>query len=217
MEYGTENDVDYGGSVGEDYESLSNKLNHVLKDHVEDDMELDQKYRAPADFLHDKCGLTDSGSLDSSADVIRRCVEYAEKYENEDPNEDVVVLEESSDESQGWDCETILSTYSNLDNHPGRIQVQGEARKTKLAGTIPGHVISLRGKEKLPVDFLPRGKKSLMEKTKDESGLRTEQFKRKKHGQEEKNEKKERKVSHVLFVSVYPSLADNTQDTSLSP
>lgn len=201
MEYGTESDDDYGGSVVEDYESLADKLNHALKDHATDDLELDEKYRVPADLLHDKEGLKDSRSLDSSADVIRRCVEYAEKYENEDPNEDVVVLEESSDESGGWDCETIVSTYSNLDNHPGKIEAPEITRKKKLVETVSGplsatnHVIPLRGKEKLPVDFLPRGKKPSTEKAKDVSSLRTEQQKRKKHGQEEKKEKKERKAA----------------------
>lgn len=201
MEYGTESDDDYGGSVAEDYDSLADKLNHALKDHVTDDLELDEKYRVPADLLHDKEGLKDSGSLDSSADVIRRCVEYAEKYENEDPNEDVVVLEESSDESGGWDCETIVSTYSNLDNHPGKIEAPEITRKKKLVETVSGplsatnHVIPLRGKEKLPVDFLPRGKKPSTEKAKDVSSLRAEQQKRKKHGQEEKKEKKERKTA----------------------
>lgn len=201
MEYGTESDDDYGGSVAEDYESLADKLNHALKDHATDDLELDEKYRVPADLLHDKEGLKDLGSLDSSADVIRRCVEYAEKYENEDPNEDVVVLEESSDESGGWDCETIVSTYSNLDNHPGKIEAPEITRKKKLVETVSGplsatnHVIPLRGKEKLPVDFLPRGKKPSTEKAKDVSSLRAEQQKRKKHGQEEKKEKKERKTA----------------------
>lgn len=201
MEYGTESDDDYGGSVAEDYESLADKLNHALKDHATDDLELNEKYRVPADLLHDKEGLKDSGSLDSSADVIRRCVEYAEKYENEDPNEDVVVLEESSDESGGWDCETIVSTYSNLDNHPGKIEAPEITRKKKLVETVSGplsatnHVIPLRGKEKLPVDFLPHGKKPSTEKAKDVSSLRAEQQKRKKHGQEEKKEKKERKTA----------------------
>lgn len=201
MEYGTESDDDYGGSVAEDYESLADKLNHALKDHATDDLELNEKYRVPADLLHDKEGLKDSGSLDSSADVIRRCVEYAEKYENEDPNEDVVVLEESSDESGGWDCETIVSTYSNLDNHPGKIEAPEITRKKKLVETVSGplsatnHIIPLRGKEKLPVDFLPHGKKPSTEKAKDVSSLRTEQQKRKKHGQEEKKEKKERKTA----------------------
>ncbi|RVW50357.1 Protein LTV1-like [Vitis vinifera] len=167
MEYGTESDDDYGGSVAEDYESLADKLNHALKDHATDDLELNEKYR----------------------------------YENEDPNEDVVVLEESSDESGGWDCETIVSTYSNLDNHPGKIEAPEITRKKKLVETVSGplsatnHVIPLRGKEKLPVDFLPRGKKPSTEKAKDVSSLRAEQQKRKKHGQEEKKEKKERKTA----------------------
>lgn len=131
-------------------------------------------------------------------DVIRRCVEYAEKYENED--EEVVVVQESSDESEEWDCETIISTYSNLDNHPGKIQAPELARKKKLAETVSGalsatnHVISLKGKEKLPVDFLPYSRRGTSETMKSMGCQKTEPQKRKQHGQESKEEKKERKV-----------------------
>ncbi|GJX63381.1 retrovirus-related pol polyprotein from transposon TNT 1-94 [Tanacetum coccineum] len=49
------------------------------------------------------------------------------KTKNENDKEDVS-LEESSDESEGWDCETIITTYSNLDNHPGRLKPQEEKK-----------------------------------------------------------------------------------------
>jgi hypothetical protein len=40
-------------------------------------------------------------------------------------------LEDDSDDSDGeekWDCETILSTYTNTDNHPGVITTQKRVR-----------------------------------------------------------------------------------------
>lgn len=37
-------------------------------------------------------------------------MEYAEKYDNESLKEDVVIVEESSYESNEWDSETIVST-----------------------------------------------------------------------------------------------------------
>ncbi|WCJ34949.1 hypothetical protein M5689_016226 [Euphorbia peplus] len=183
QEYGTDDEDDeYGGYIAEEEDYLANKLNNVLNDSAK--LEMDCKYEVPEDLS-----------------VVRRCVEYAEKYENEDEDVEAILVEESSDESEQWDCETIVTTYSNLDNHPAKIDAPGAARKKKIAETFSGalngssHVIALRGKEKLPVDFLPRGRKSDAEKVKDVSGLKTEPVKRKQHGQESKEEKKERKAA----------------------
>lgn len=80
-------------------------------------------------------------------------------------------MQESSDESEKWDCQTIVSTYSNFDNHPAKIVAPGLAGKKKLAETISGalsaprHVIFLQGKEKLPLDFLPLSRKAATEKS----------------------------------------------------
>ena len=30
-------------------------------------------------------------------------------------------IEEESDDGEKWDCDTILTTYTNTDNHPGVI------------------------------------------------------------------------------------------------
>lgn len=97
--------------------------------------------------------------------MIQKCAEYAEKYLN-DPAEDeeVVLVSESSDESEVWDCESIVSTYSNLDNHPGKIQTPRNPRN-RLPKVFPGEtattndIIKLHGKEKLPVDYLPQRKR----------------------------------------------------------
>ncbi|KDP38587.1 hypothetical protein JCGZ_04512 [Jatropha curcas] len=202
QEYATDDeDGEYGGYEAEEDESLANKLNNVLNDSAMDDLDLGDKYAVPADLLHGSDRPKSKEILESAADVIRRCAEYAEKYENEDDNEDVVIVQESSDDSEQWDCETIISTYSNLDNHPAKIEAPGIARRKKIAETVSGalnatsHVITLRGKEKLPVDFLPHGIKSDVEKAKAVPGLRTEPVKRKQHGQESKEEKKERKAA----------------------
>ncbi|EOY06396.1 LTV1, putative [Theobroma cacao] len=201
QEYGTDDD-EHEGYIAEEEEFLADKLKNVLNENDMDDLELDDKYKAPADLLHGSERLKSKELLDSAADIMRRCSEYAEKYENESEDENVVVVEESSDESEQFDCESIISTYSNLDNHPGKIGAPEVARKKKLAETVSGalsaktQVISLRGKEKLPVDFLPNSKKVTTEKVKSTAGsLKAEQLKRKQHGQETKEEKKERKVA----------------------
>lgn len=191
---------DFVAEEEEIQEPLAEKLNHALKHRVKEDMELDDQYKVPADLLHNKEGPENAESMETAAEVISRCMEYAEKYEKDDTGEELVIVEESSDESEVWDCETIVSTYSNLDNHPGKIGAPEGRRKKKLAEKVsealsaPSHVISLKGKEKLPVDYLPHGRKSAIEKVKDVTTLRKDEQKRKQHGQESKEEKKERKV-----------------------
>ncbi|KAK9713911.1 hypothetical protein RND81_06G058600 [Saponaria officinalis] len=184
QEYGTDSDDEYDGLIAKEDISLSEKLNNALKDRKLDDLEIDESYKAPA------------------VEIARRCVEYAENYENEEEDgNELVIVEESSDESENFDCETIVSTYSNLDNHPGRINAPEYARKNRLAETISGalksrttgHMISLGGKDKLPVDYLPNGRKAIKEKPK--SVVKTELPKRKSHGEESKEEKKERKAA----------------------
>ncbi|XP_062081791.1 uncharacterized protein LOC133788350 [Humulus lupulus] len=199
QEYGTDDEDNDYGYIAEEDESLAEKLRHVLKDNVVDDFDLDGKYRAPADLIQSNENLESTELIDSARTVIRRCVEYGEKYENDDQPDDAIILEESSDESEVWDCETIVSTYSNLDNHPGKIEAPGARRKKKLFDVVSGalngtnNMISLKGREKLPVDFLPRGKKPTTEKVKSGDSLRIEPLKRKQD--ESPEEKKERKAA----------------------
>nr|POE84289.1 protein ltv1 like [Quercus suber] len=290
QEYGSDDadDDDYG-YVAEEDEFLAEKLKHTLGDNLVDDLELDGKYRAPADLLRDTKGPKSKELLETAADVIHRIVEYAEKYENESENEDkdMILEQESSDESEMWDCETIVSTYTNCDNHPVKIgapitrkkwapadllrdtkgpkskelletaadvihriveyaeKYENESenedkdmileqessdesemwdcetivstytncdnhpvkigapitRKKKLAETVSNargatsRVISLQGKQKLPVDFLPPSRKPAAEKVKDVGSNKVEPQKRKPNGQESKEEKKERKAA----------------------
>ena len=182
QEYGTDSEDGYDGDIAKEDECLADELKLVLDDHVKDELEIDDDYKVPA------------------PDVIRRCVEYAEKYENEREDDEVVIVQESSDKLEKWDCETIVSTYSNLDNHPAKIIALGLTRKKTLAETFsgalnaPNHVISLGEKEKLPVDYLPLSGKAAREKVKSSGAPKTEQQTRKQHGQESKEEKRERKV-----------------------
>ncbi|KAL6524750.1 hypothetical protein OROMI_030343 [Orobanche minor] len=191
QEYGSASEEEYNGYIYEDecQESFKQKLNHAFKDH-------------PSDLGQLNGVGDDNEPPELTAEVIRRCREYAEKYEDEDHDLEEVLVEESSDESEAWDCETIISTYSTLDNHPGKIEAPEARRKKKLYEAISGafadsnQVITLKGKERLPVDFLPSGRKHREEKIeveKDVNDKRTELQRRKSQGQESKEEKKERK------------------------
>ncbi|GMH23400.1 hypothetical protein Nepgr_025243 [Nepenthes gracilis] len=201
QEYGADSDDDHGDTLANEDESLAEKLNSVLKGHKGDSLQLDDNYRAPAEFLHCDEISKDEETVKSAADVLRRCAEYAANYENTDEDDhEVIISEESSDESEAWDCETIITTYSNLDNHPGRIGVPEIIRKNKLAETVSGtlkssnkNVISLHGKVKLPVDYLPQGRKATKEKVKVVA--KSEQPKSRQHAQESKEEKKGRKAA----------------------
>ncbi|MCD7459090.1 hypothetical protein HAX54_040052 [Datura stramonium] len=136
----------------------------------------------------DGLGLNNNGPdngelLEPAADVISRCREYAEKYENESPDEEAAIFDESSSDSE------LLK------------------REKKLLPAISEacFIISFfKGKEKLPVDYLPsKGKHALQKEGKKKQGSekeekdnsKMEQLKRKQHGQESKEEKKERKAA----------------------
>ncbi|PIA64629.1 hypothetical protein AQUCO_00100240v1 [Aquilegia coerulea] len=180
QEYGTESENEYDGSISAEDEPLAEKLNSALKNHVKDDLELEGKYRVPADILHENEGSNNDEVVESAVEVIRRCAEYAEMYENEhQDNDEVVIVEESSDESEVWDCETIVSTYSNLDNHPGKIEAPRTRKK-----------IILRGKEQLPVDS---GRSHKVKETPESESTQPKEEKKggKPHNGEAKKEKKE--------------------------
>ncbi|KZV15486.1 hypothetical protein F511_40149 [Dorcoceras hygrometricum] len=203
--------------LDEEEESLAEKLNLAFKGHR-------------SDLLHRGMETDVVESHESTADVIRRCKEFAIEYEEENENEEEIFVE-SSDESEVWDCETIISTYSTLDNHPGKIGAPETRRKKRLAEAIfgssdaPNQVIVLKGKEKIPVDFLPHSSKHVEQKLNDEKDANSNKAalqKRKPHGQESKEEKKERKAAVKLgrrearqrrkeMKDLYKSEAQNAQ------
>lgn len=188
-EYGSESD--YDGEEEEDFkaQSVGDLIYEKPKDY-----ELDEKYMNPADLLKNSDSAKDKEELEY---IIRRSVQYGENLVNSNEDELVEVVEESSDESEKWDCETIVTTYSNLDNHPGLICDPERARK-KLSEALAkakslnggSRIITLQGKEKLPVEFLP-GRRAEQTSVKPKA----EPVKRKTHGQETKEEKKERKAA----------------------
>ncbi|CAI9775337.1 unnamed protein product [Fraxinus pennsylvanica] len=113
----------------------------------------------------------DIESSESTAIAMLWCKKYAGKYENENADQEVVLVEKSRDESEQWECETIISTYSNLDNHSAEIEVLEIRSKnlTETAFRAPiGWVIVLKGEEKFPAGFLPRKETRDVEEEKDE-------------------------------------------------
>ncbi|KAI3521935.1 hypothetical protein L1887_11411 [Cichorium endivia] len=199
QEYGSDSADEYENAPSEDYECqdfLESKLNNVTLNHEIKDLEMDGNYKI---LSHDKKTEEEPISLETAADLRPRCIEYAEQYEKDyDKEKEDVFIEESSDESEKWDCETIITTYSNLDNHPGKIQDPGLKRKKLTEKVVkafgdPSHVIALKGKERIPVDFLTRGRGVVGGKEK--SKVKNVVQPKKIIGQESKEEKKERKAA----------------------
>ncbi|KAK4349031.1 hypothetical protein RND71_031786 [Anisodus tanguticus] len=168
-EYGSETEDEYDVDMMEENEchgSLAEKFNHAFKERAIDGLGLDNN------------GPDNGELLEPETDVINRCREYAEKYENKIPEEAVALFEESSSDS--------------------------EEKKVAPAISEASPIIYLKGKEKLPVDYLPsKGKHALKKEDKKKQGSEreekensnTEQLKRKQHGQESKEEEKERKAA----------------------
>ncbi|CAN4093935.1 unnamed protein product [Withania somnifera] len=86
-EYGSETEDEYDGDIMEEnecHESLAEKLNHAFKECGINGLGLDNS------------GPDDGELLEPAADVISRCREYAEKYENENPEEDAALLRKAA-------------------------------------------------------------------------------------------------------------------------
>ncbi|KAL6650019.1 hypothetical protein ACP70R_014243 [Stipagrostis hirtigluma subsp. patula] len=199
-EYGDSDDDDRLVKDGE-YELPSEVIDELKLFHSQN-VCVDEEYRTPADFVRRKLDSSTAEEVDESANVLKKCAEYAEKYLNETAEEqEVVLVSESSDESEVWDCETIVSTYSNLDNHPGKIETPGNPKR-RLPRVFPGEtattkdIIKLQGKEKLPVDYLPQRKRNSdkEKKVKPAEASVAEKIKKEAH-KETKEEKKARKAA----------------------
>ena len=208
-EYG---DSDDDAVVRDGERELTTEVVDELKLFHNQNVCVDEEYRTPGDFVRRKLDSTTTEEVDESANVIQKCAEYAEKYLNETAeDEEVVLISESSDESEVWDCESIVSTYSNLDNHPGKIQTPGNP-KNRLPKVFPGEtattkdIIKLYGKEKLPVDYLPQRKRKSEKEKKpkpadaEAEASDTEYFK-KVVQKETKDEKKARKVNMYYYFN----------------
>lgn len=69
--------------------------------------------------------------------------------EMEERGSDYTESDDSSDEDeQKWDCHTILSTYTNTDNHPGVI------KSTRVVKVKKSNKMDLHKQLKVPLDGL---------------------------------------------------------------
>ncbi|KAI1896563.1 hypothetical protein AGOR_G00096060 [Albula goreensis] len=124
--------------------------------------------------------------------------------DEEEPEMDTIVIEEPSTEK--WDCESILSTYSNLYNHPKLIQDPPKMKPIKVSSKtgIPLDVLPGRGltakqterMERINDSDLPRvsTQSRSKEESKEERKARKQSIK-----QERKERRTEKKANKIAF------------------
>lgn len=91
-----------------------------------------------------------------------------------------------------WDCETILSTYSNLENHPSVIDAPVNRRKRSVQSQS---IIRLDPRTQAPAEYMPAAEKSSSRATAVDFGSRRRvvqetQARRRKESKEDKKARK---------------------------
>lgn len=71
---------------------------------------------------------------------------------------------EEPEEDQKWDCETILSTYTNTDNHPGIIKTERRIRPSKKIELHKAFKVPLEGLMPVAEEILIKKEKIKKEK-----------------------------------------------------
>lgn len=121
------------------------------------------------EFEKQNTKLTANEVLEKLRDMetIKKDDEDDSAEEEEEDNEEVLVrltTFEKPREKNNWDCESIISTYSNLYNHPKKISEPSKKKSKKMddedassvsSRTINNEKIKLSAKSGLPIGVLP--------------------------------------------------------------
>lgn len=97
----------------------------------------------------------DAPALVNNDDDKRSSEEEGEGSGGEEIEDEYMIMYERQP-AENWDCETVLSTYSNLDNHPHVID-DGPRRRCHTGGAVSASEIRLNSRISAPVDYLPQG------------------------------------------------------------
>lgn len=102
-----------------------------------------------------KCEIPVDGQLDPEGPEYKKmlfeksiAIEAIMQEEADARDPDYITPDTSEDEAEKWDAETILSTYSNLDNHPGIIKYVPKSKNSNI------NKIILDKQFKVPIDGL---------------------------------------------------------------
>ncbi|KAJ7269273.1 Low temperature viability protein-domain-containing protein [Mycena haematopus] len=147
----------------------------------------------------------DSGA--AKLETLRRAMGQDERVraarEDDDDDDDVLMPLDIDDRKDRWDCETILTTYSNLENHPRLIRARdADRRKTPVLPVPKIHLDPRTGLPSVVADtkLAPKSKgrvsfasDSESESSGDDGRPRVQTVKRDKN--ESKEDKKARKAA----------------------
>lgn len=167
------------------------EFSNIVSDVFLNDSLVQEKYQTPAEIqrqdecwrserqlnVHDDerdskcipkfCGTKDDNLslLNTQSSSLMVGIKDCQSNPSEDDKD--LVIESDIDENEGlWDCESIVTTYSNLENHPSEIHSPLK-QPGKHNSSVPvrsfeasNFVIRLKGKQQLPVNFLPHNRGS---------------------------------------------------------
>ena len=186
------------------------RFDNVISDFLINTSVSHDKYQTPAEIegtLKDKPsggGLKQEEKVDSDNEKAD-CI--LSEYESSEEKE-LVIAEDTDEDNHAWDCETIVTTFSNLDNHPGKIYAsdKGSTRTVASRVEVNKSVIRLYGKQQIPTDYLPRQKPDKGKSCDDnKKSLEAQEVKpcgsRQRMG-ETKEEKKARKVTSKFYANL---------------
>jgi len=196
----------------EDRELFEKRFEQVVKDYKEENIgELDEEDDA----------LQGTANIDQFEDVLDEFLESTPLH-SYDPEEqerqerlrekkkiisivaksdqdkkEAIWVEEEEEDDEKWDCESIVSTYSNLDNHPSLIkEPESSIKKIQLGKSgVPVGAVPKKKKEPAPtpaVEAKNLGEPRKKDESNEEKKLRKQQIKgQRKNNRERKKALKE--------------------------
>lgn len=200
-------ELDYDDPLTRGHAHIS-RFDNVISDFLINTCIPQEKYQTPAEIGSagdDKPNGVDTKHEEKTDDINnQKAGHILLEFESSEEEKELIIAEDTDEEDEAWDCETIVTTFSNLDNHPGKIYASDKGSSKGIASGVEGKqsVIRLRGKQQIPVDYLPRQKPEKGKSNdRDQKSSEDQEMKpcvRQRTG-ETKEEKKARKVRTLLF------------------
>ena len=179
-------DAQIGGLDGEEIEAAEQVQQKVLDEAV-DEFIVDKKQRFPDHYKEFGIVTEEAGQLmrgqnvgvphqeeleeeadreKAAAELKQKQVENEARFQQEAEERGGDISEEESDGEEKWDCDTILTTYTNTDNHPGVIKTERRIKPSER------NQIMLHKQFKVPVDgLIPVAEEITIQKEKRKADL----------------------------------------------
>eukprot|EP00250_Pteridium_aquilinum_P013908 c21653_g1_i1 orf=736-2304(-) len=198
------------------------KFDNVMSDFLINSTCAKDKYQTPAEIKSTFMGDRTENEQDGSSEVTQgaekagesgsmclssvdksniRALAMLDQSASSEEEMELIVGSDSDEDEGHWDCETVVTTYSNLENHPGKICAFPKDLNKSTRSIEDGKpVIRLRGRQQLPLDYLPKRNNLLEEEKKKTSGQKhnaadAQRTKVRRRADETKEDKKARKAA----------------------